>query len=159
LSGEKIYRRFQACFLKAPCDNKAISTVISFAAKNRRTACGYVAIASSQELEELRSSVFHQLQAGNAVALRGEAVHFPHFGSGESFHERFTKRSEHPAAADINDLSSNIFSPFGSKKGHGGGDVFDGRRTPDWEARVANAASLFQSQFIFVNAGRVDHIH
>src|SRR5216684_2611255 len=105
LAGENIDLGLQTSCLKVPCDNKTIAAVIPLAAKDRRVACRYVAIGGSQELKESCSGVFHELQAGNAVPLGGEAVYFAHFGSGESFHRRFTTRSEHPATADIDDLS------------------------------------------------------
>src|SRR5215472_8776117 len=141
---EKVDAGLQALLLKKPCNYKPVAAVISFAAKNGGSACGCVIVISAKELKELRSRVFHELKAGNAVALGGEAVHFAHFGSSESFHERFMELSEHPAAADIDDLSSNIFRLFGSEKSDGGCDVFDCRRTADRKPGVADAASLFQ---------------
>src|SRR2546430_12434295 len=45
------------------------------------------------------------------------SVHLAHFRCRESFHEGFTKRSEHPAATDVDDLPRNILRFFRSKEG------------------------------------------
>src|SRR4029077_3724646 len=77
--------------LHVPRYYQTISAVISLSTKHGDSA--WMAFGSVDNLvtrfRDVAASGFHELQAGNAVALRGQAVNFAHFGSSENFHGRF----------------------------------------------------------------------
>src|ERR1700722_4248545 len=66
---------------------------------------------------------------------------------------------QHPPAADIHHLSSDVFSFLGSEERHRRGHIFHRGRAAEGKPRVPHAACLAQCQLILVNAGRVHHIN
>src|SRR5439155_2559170 len=78
LSREKIHDGFQTLLLEKPCRDEHIAAVIPLAAKNGRVTRGQVAIGRAKELKKSGPRVLHELQAGDAVALRCERVHLAH---------------------------------------------------------------------------------
>src|SRR5260370_42672214 len=93
------------------------------------------------------------------MAIGGEAVDFAYLGSSKSFHGRSTARSQHPAAADIDDLSGDILGFFGCEKSYRGSNIFDRGRATDWKTRVADFAGFLQRQLIFIDARRVHNVY
>jgi len=68
-------------------------------------------------------------------------------------------RLQHPAAADVHNLTGNIFRFFRREKRNGSGNVFDRRRTADGKPRVFHAASFVKSQIFLIDTGRIDDIY
>src|SRR5207249_9571792 len=104
-----------------PRCHQAVAAIVSFAAEHGNALRQSRRELAKNGVGDMFSCVFHQLQAGDAVALGGESIDFSHLGSSESFHGRLTAKSKHPAAADIDDLSGNVFGFLGCEKSHRAG--------------------------------------
>src|SRR4029077_238367 len=156
--------RLDDCFQIACC-YKSVAAIVSLSAKHAdRTSAKRIRISEALiSVADGMASVFHQLKAGNTKALDGDAINLTHLRCGQSFHSRFTPKftakSEHPAAADIDDLASDILRLFGSEEGNRGSDIFDSGRAADRKAGVADAACFVQRELVFVDAGGIDDIN
>ena len=88
---EQNHLRRNAAFAQPPCDHESIAAVVSLAAKDHDAARVQVGIIRPEVFGDGRAGVFHQLQAGHAVALAGEPIDFAHLVGGEGFHANARK--------------------------------------------------------------------
>jgi hypothetical protein len=71
-------------------DDEAVAAIISLPAKNAHASIFVTGYEAPSRIGSFSAGVFHELEAGDAEALGCEAIHFTHFGGGESFHGVFT---------------------------------------------------------------------
>src|SRR5262249_9509226 len=86
---EKIYLDPHGAKLKVARGDKAVASIISLAAKHRNAPRVVLRTidAFAEDLGNASTRIFHELQARNAEALRGETVDLAHLGSGENSHD------------------------------------------------------------------------
>ena len=88
-------------FAQTARDDESIAAVVAPPAQNDDVHLFAADDHAQQGVASSTACVFHELQAGNAMAFDGEPVDFAHFRCGECFHEREEMRLQHPAAADV----------------------------------------------------------
>src|SRR5438128_11368929 len=69
------------------------------------------------------------------------------------------KKLKHPAAANVHDLSGDIFSFLGGEERNGCGDIVHSARAANRKPRVLDTARFVEPQFFFVNARRIHDVH
>src|SRR5690349_14750925 len=82
--------------------DQAIAAIVAFAAENREfcRSSGGTAHEFAASIGDACSGRFHELKAGNAIPLGGQAVNLAHLGCGENFHGNSGLESEKKVKGD-----------------------------------------------------------
>src|SRR5882757_8281430 len=71
-----------------PGGDESVSAIVAFPTQHAHADIVARCDETPYGIGDFSSSVFHQLQAGDAVTVGGKPVDFAHFGGGKSFHGR-----------------------------------------------------------------------